>query len=471
VAQASYNEITEIEERCTDRLKSNDPDKLKDVGLNVNLHTDLLQAYYRYFLLSNKLGDTGLPATHSMLSRMWQRIQSFVEFLLPSIPHLRDYLCEFLSTAIDVAQQLLKELPAREIILMEILGDLCRFKMGIDLSKGAEWAASSRRWYGKISDKNPEIGRLYHHHAVTAGLTQLNKLFYISKALTSTERFSKAYDSAPVVFKRLLADEEVHGSDPATLRKFVKIHALFLSRAKIDYHLVGEFCGELDSHIQVVGNTFREQGVHIVLANIAAIFDFGDIGALITSMSAIQQTKAKMNDAASHYWNRRRQEGFISWNFRRASFASNLTFSTLGALLQRAGDQNVLPSVHISLAFLWCATLVPRCMEHLQADIPWSKLAFFLNSLVKPDTDIAKLASEEFPTHQNGSRKQLPEDYSLRGFAWAQLYYPDEFWNEIEDYDNRDDEFSSATMSRELCCLWLGLRIAKVSHSSIPFRE
>jgi len=78
--------------------------------------------------------------------------------------------------------------------------------------------------------------------------------------------------------------------------------------------------------------------------------------------------------------------------------ASHLTFTTLAVLLQRIGDKNVLPFVHVSLAFLWSLAYVPSQYAYVEGDVPWSRLAGFLNTLGKTDVDEDRVMSRFFPS-------------------------------------------------------------------------
>jgi hypothetical protein len=53
---------------------------------------------------------------------------------------------------------------------------------------------------------------------------------------------------------------------------------------------------------------------------------------------------------------------------------------TFALVLQRIGDQNVLPHVHIMLTFLSSFASKPW-VSNLLDDAPWSELAAFLNAL------------------------------------------------------------------------------------------
>lgn len=145
------------------------------------------------------------------------------------------------------------------------------------------------------------------------------------------------------------------------------------------------------------------------------------------------------------------------------SYASHFAFSTFTLILEQQGNKNVLSSVHTFLAFIWSSALIPQSMMHIQADIPWTKLAIFLNTLIQPETEVPE--SNQFPIFETGSSKQLPEDFLIRGLAWSQLYYPENFFLEAFYNEDRNLELPSVVILRTQRCLRLGICIASVSNT------
>ena len=143
---------------------------------------------------------------------------------------------------------------------------------------------------------------------------------------------------------------------------------------------------------------------------------------------------------------------------------SHLTFSTLALALLRLGDKNVLPHVHVSLAFLLCVSLVPKIMRSIEQYVPWVLLVAFLNTLGKPGVKFARVEAEKFPAPENGTGAYLPKDFSMRGQVWCQQYHPEGFFGEdcpIDD-EERSLEMPSMAPSRVERCLWLGIRLCSV---------
>ncbi|KAM7182916.1 hypothetical protein V8F33_013921 [Rhypophila sp. PSN 637] len=61
---------------------------------------------------------------------------------------------------------LYETVPAFEDTWIECLGDVGRYRMGIEddnIRDRETWTSVSRHWYSKASDKAPTTGRFYHH--------------------------------------------------------------------------------------------------------------------------------------------------------------------------------------------------------------------------------------------------------------------------------------------------------------------
>lgn len=100
-------------------------------------------------------------------------------------------------------------------------------------------------------------------------------------------------------------------------------------------------------------------------------------------------------------------------------------------------------------------------IKHVEVAIPWRKLATFLNTLIRSETDLQPVESDDSPIIE--AKKHMPEDFLIRGQLWGQQYYPECFFDKAptED-DGRTIEYPSLSITRTYRCLWLGVRLAKV---------
>jgi hypothetical protein len=368
---------------------------------------------------------------------------------------------------------------------IECLGDLARYRMAVeesDMRDREVWSGVARYWYNQAADKNPDIGRIQHHLAVLARPNIVQQLFYYTKSLVSVHPFPSAKDSILLLFNPLLdAAKTANSRHPPLVMAFVSAHGIIFTKGSVNQFvgLVDTFLCLLDKYIGRVGAIFREQGVYIASSNYAAIFEYGQPDAILPPMFD-QKTMQSINSLERHksarqFWES--SNGSISsrpdpyfatgsiseeTNFTESaqilSYASHLAFSTLAIILERLGDKNVLPHVHISLSFLWCLALNPKSMIYVEAEVPWARVAVFLNTLIRHDTDIVKIEGGEFPYFETGTAQQLPEDFLIRGQSWSQLYYPENFFRDTSDDETRSIELPSVIVPRTHRCLWLGVR-------------
>ncbi|KAI1910502.1 hypothetical protein LOZ61_004389 [Ophidiomyces ophidiicola] len=144
--------------------------------------------------------------------------------------------------------------------------------------------------------------------------------------------------------------------------------------------------------------------------------------------------------------------------------ASCFTFNILTFVLKQLGDENVIPHVHVSLAFIWALSMVLEAMAQVQHKIPWAELVTLLNTLNTQGLHELRLKSENFPAPEDGSRCHLPEDFAMHGLVWSQLYYPAGFFeiSNLAYEEERIMELPSVIMLRTERCLWLGHRLASL---------
>jgi hypothetical protein len=494
-----YAGLVMVEKKCIeiDRQQSESNDELTDAQWQalIALHRTLLHEHHDFFLASNHPAASPvlkkLAEKYAMPARMWRYgIHSFLELLRHRLPGSLDHMLTFINIAYSMKTLLLESVPSFEETWIECLGDLARYRMAVeenDMRDREVWSGVARYWYNKAADKNPGIGRIQHHLAVLARPNILQQLFYYSKSLVSMQPFLSTRDSILLLFNPLLdPTKPVNNRYPPLLTAFVCAHGVLFTRRKISSFVVfaRQFLSNLDKYVGRIGAVFREQGVYITSSNYAAIFDFGQADAellpLFDQKVLLETPPSERLSSAQGYWQNqtsveqsilsqrdgpRSEDDQFSSSIQVISFASHVAFSTLSIILERVGDKNVLPSVHLSLAFLWSAALVPKSMTYIEVDVPWVRVASFLNTLIRPETDMSRVEDEQFPSYETGSSRHLPEDFLIRGQAFSQLYYPEGFFDVMADDEERSIELPSVVVPRTHRCLWLGVRIASVSLS------
>ena len=423
-------------------------------------------------------------------------------------------MLSFVYLAYQMMGLLMESVPAFHETWIECLGDLARYRMAIeeaDMRDRETWSNVARMWYNKAADRSPETGRIQHHLAVLARPNIVCQLFYYSKALISVTPFPNARDSIMLLFNPLLENSTLPGDklkadSPISKysdfdRSLVTAAGLLFTKGSIhEYRVhITRFASELDNHITRSGSNWKVQGTEVASALIACILDLGSEENFLWNAFRAHHDQLKGNQGdqsadniaanvpdpvtreESHrkFW----QDGSISaQDFRQAappagdqlnqkfasadevtSYVLPVWSNTVSIVAGKVGDRNILPFMHLTLAFLWSLSYVPGALIYLEKYVPWAKLVLFLNTLSRSGVVDARVESKEFPQQQSGTGRQLPEDFPMRGLVWAPYYFPSPFFaGQVVDEDERTLELPSHAAPRAERCLWLGVRLASV---------
>lgn len=156
------------------------------------------------------------------------------------------------------------------------------------------------------------------------------------------------------------------------------------------------------------GAAFKTYGAYMALCNFAVIFQYGSIGAVLPS---------KFEEDFPQRQQQGEGEQGVSSNL--IYYGSCLAFETFSVILDQI-DENVYPAVHVYLAFILCMVLNDS-MENINLVVPWRKIATFLNRMIHSDIDFGVIEGDEFPVAQG--RKNMPEDFLIRGQVWSRRYF------------------------------------------------
>ena len=427
----------------------------------IALHRTLLHEHHDFFLASQHPSASPalrrLASKYAMPARMWRHgIHSFLELLRHRLPASLDHMLAFIYLAYSMMALLYETVPVFEDTWTECLGDLGRYRLAIeddDIRDRETWTLVTKHWYSKASDKAPTTGRLYHHLAILARPNALQQLFYYSKSLCVATPFTFARESILTLFKRVLDADPAHGQQriPPLDMAFVKAHGLLFTNKNLDaseglYH---EFIELLDNHISRVAQKFMEQGYHIAIANSLAMLEFGsNDNPLMTSIKSSLEYPSGFEDLP-----------LSNHSFQAARKMANATLETV---LHRLGDLNVLPCVHVSLAFMYCMSCDLRIKILIQVGFPWELLTDFLNSLLDIyDISHVIVERDTFPHLDGAKARPFPEDFAMRGLLWAEKYFPSEWFSTDIDSDDKAANLDSMTLQRKERILWLAIRIAE----------
>lgn len=446
----------------------------------VALHRTLLHEHHDFFLASQHPSASPalrrLASKYAMPARMWRHgIHSFLELLRHRLPASLEYMLTFIYLAYSMMALLYETVPAFEDTWIECLGDLGRYRMAIedeDIRDREIWTAVSRHWYSKASDKAPTTGRLHHHLAILARPNIVQQLFYYTKSLCVAIPFKSARDSILTLFDPILegAPNRLQQIDVA----FVKTHALLFNLSNTDGKqkaffkpanaLMAEhglakhaFLSLLDNHIARSTRGWLESGAFIAVSNCNSLLEYGKTEAngqgtanvIITTILPELDGDTSMEDASDA------DKPTPSKVFGQAA---ELNKSTDSIVFRRYGDPNILPYLHVRLAFMLFMAAKDSAMRYLENSFPWNLLVPMLNSLSTQFKHHERIESEEFP---QSSARPLPDDWSLRGLLWTEKLYPsDWFSNDKVDDDEKTFELPSMTEDRKERVLWLGYKLA-----------
>lgn len=463
----------------------------------IALHRTLLHEHHDFFLASQhpsaSPGLRRLASKYSMPARMWKHgIHSFLELLRRRLPESLDYMLAFIYLAYQMMALLYETVPAFEDTWIECLGDLGRYRMAIedeDVRDREIWAGVARSWYSKAADKNPTVGRLYHHLAILARPNALQQLYYYARSLTSVKPFASARDSILTLLDPILGRASASYSHASPIdTSFIQAHAILFEKLPQSQfeEAVAAFYSQLDIHIGRVAAKWKEQGVFIAVTNIAGLFDYGadtsglrhliqlhakELGRTTPSSRASSPSDDELSRASSpvdvdtqpaiseDQIPSKLAEITDDLTFVRAR---QLTFSTLKLILQRIGDKNVLPHIHVLLSFLSSFASVSY-VAPLINHAPWAEIVVFLNTLLKTEAPEQLTLPSIFPSSDQNDHRPLPEDYLIRGQIWSQWYFPDNWFCGEHDEEERSLELASTIKSRIERIMYLGRKLSSVS--------
>ena len=256
----------------------------------IALHKQLLHEHHDFFLASQHPAASPalsrLAAKYSMPARMWRHgIHAFLEVLRHKLPDSLEHMLAFIYIAYSMMALLYETVPTFEDTWIECLGDLGRYRVAIedDETRDREaWSNIARFWYNKAADKNPSVGRLYHHLAILARPYSLEQLSLYTRALTCKTPFESARGSIMTLFKPVLQGKDVINKRSSSLETIlIRAHRyLFTMHHEADHQFVAtvqklEKDGLYNKYITKSDSKFKEAGVYCADANIAALYEYG----------------------------------------------------------------------------------------------------------------------------------------------------------------------------------------------------
>jgi hypothetical protein len=332
----------------------------------IALHRTLLHEHHDFFLASQHPSASPalrrLASKYAMPARMWRHgSHSFLELLRHRLPASLDHMLAFIYLAYSMMALLYETVPAFEDTWIECLGDLGRYRMAIeddDIRDREVWTGVTRHWYSKASDRAPTAGRLYHHLAILARPNALQQLFYYAKYLCVVVPFTSARESILTLFEPGLNSDNAQGQYrlPPLDTAFVKAHGLLFTNRDMEKFdpTIEEFLGLLDNQIGRVTRKFMEQGYYIAVANSVAMLGFA------SKDSVLMQAICHFPKDEEH------DPNVLDGTDPAKTTPPFQSLNDLRNILQRLGDPNVLPLIHVPLVFLHELCKNPSAMVPLE---------------------------------------------------------------------------------------------------------
>ena len=430
----------------------------------IALHRTLLHEHHDFFLASQHPSASPalrrLASKYAMPARMWRHgIHSFLELLRHRLPASLDHMLAFIYLAYSMMALLYETVPAFEDTWIECLGDLGRYRMAIeddDIRDRDVWTGVARHWYSKASDNAPNTGRLYHHLAILARPNALLQLFYYTKSLCVAVPFSSARESILTLFEPVLNATSGQGQYrlPPFDTAFVKAHGLLFTNKNMDKFrpAVQEFLDLLNNHIGRVTRKFLEQGYYIAVSNIIAMLGYGaQDNPLMIAMDDASQNLSDPEMAV-------KIDEKTMESFQEAQY---LATEVIKIVLKRIGDPNILPFIHVTLAFMKFMSRRPRAMQYLAPDFPWQLLVETLNPFMAAYPTPDRIEDDAFPVPVKDRIRPFTEDFAMRGLTWAEGYFPPTWFSDDKlDDEERHLEVASMADVRSERIVWLAYGIA-----------
>ena len=437
-----------------------------------------------------------------MPARMWRHgIHSFLELLRHRLPESLDHMLAFVYFAYSMMALLMESVPSFVETWIESLSDRAQHRTAIeeiDMHDSEIWSGCTKMWYKKAADKSPTVGRIQYHLAALARPNIVEQLFYYSKAILSWLPFPDAKESVLLHFNPFLQEPGTVGQKHPTVEAaFIMFHQVLFVHGHWDLCQINmdPFLSDLDIHVGRIGSKFRTQGSEIASPLFHLALGFGNTDSAVTkafqpdtergtaleavskdvdqSISRVDDFQAKIGNLRRCWKSAKGEPGrhagteLQSEDLVTDPYIANIEEAPAQAakiITQRNGDKNIVPYMHIQLAFLWNLVHVPEALQYIQRHIPWDGVVNFLNTLGRSAVDETCVVGDEFPRQLSGTGGQLPEDFPMRGLVWTPHYFSSSFFqSQVMDEDERTLGFPSHAAPRAQRYLWLGVSLASVS--------
>lgn len=502
-----------VEKKCIEIVsqQTQNPTKLSKEQWQalIALHRTLLNEHHDFFSASHHPVTEGhelreLATRYAMPARMWRHgIHAFLELLRHRLPESLEHMLSFVYLSYSMMALLKETVPDFTETWIECLGDLARYRMAIeeaDLRDREIWSNTAKTWYNQAADLSPNIGRIQHHIAVLARPNIVQQLYLYSKALVAAVPFKNASESILLLFSPLLDQTTASTSryQPAEFA-FVCAGAILFKRRSVDEFETfrNQFASHIEGHLARSGARFKISGPEYAGALFAMMMDFGNAENPLFSMMSKHQQHLKqlycenndedleklpkdfvVNDPSitdpikAQYWKGTIEDHHVpppasekpfSDSVDISSYAQTMLFQTIASVASHIGNKNVVPFMYMVLAHLLALTWVPGASVYIETCIPWEHVVQFLNTVGRSGVSYDNIESASYSKSFGASKRQLPEDFCMRGLMALIYFYKPGFFDkdELVDEDERLLEQPSHQTPRVERCLWAAIQLAE----------
>ncbi|KAF4553361.1 Hypothetical protein D9617_7g030880 [Elsinoe fawcettii] len=472
-----YRSLEIVEQRCIRLDQGHMADKTKTIKAEgwqalTALHRTLLYEHHDFLLASQH--PSAPPELRALASerqipfRMWKyAIHAYLELLRQHLPESLEFMEAFIYLSYQMMALLYETVTLFEDVWTECLGDLARYRMAIEnhsISVREVWTDVARYWYTKASDRQPNVGRLYHHLGILARPHLPQQLYFYNKSLCCVQPFNNAKHSLKAVFE---AANTVLSVKPGEKKNeplqtldatFVHMHSLIYEKqpgSQITM-IVAQVQTLLRDNVSQSDKKWKQYGVFLVISNMAACFSYGAFESpLRRAMEQKNYTSAK-SSPKSDPW---------------LKLSIDILSSTTEIILSAKDEKTMLPLLHVLLVLLDSLCNVLRtCNEAfaLLAAMPWASIIRYLNDLSKTKDNLTEQVKnakpeQKFIPHAKNDSRPLTEDFALRGLVWCRDYFPDNWFQGNSNDDLPFHEPASSETARAQRCLWLAVKISAKS--------
>ncbi|OJD12952.1 hypothetical protein ACJ73_09270, partial [Blastomyces percursus] len=334
----------------------------------------------------NRISD--IAVKHKTPARMFhQGIYVFLEFMKARRPDSQDYMISFIHHTYGLMTLLVEMVPRFKNLWLESLGDLTSYRMFLeeDPVEKNSWKKVSSHWYHKAVDENPEKGSLYHRLGNLLKPNMSRQLFFYSRSLMAINQCEISKTRVDFAFQMALDSiQKCAVIAPDLPSWFVGSHAMLFHSGSIQEFVVyvKEYIALFNT--EVYEAKFREVAICMGVSNIAAMLQYGEKDGILTRVFIDSQklsSEARLQHAIQYWTLPARSSGNTLKNdlpsndatfftpLQKLTYSTYLNFHTLSFVLNHTG--NIIPFVHLSLAFIWSLALIPESMAYVEGEIPW----------------------------------------------------------------------------------------------------